>query len=150
MASRSDDDRPYMANSTFKRPRTGLRPINHERRKKLREKQFGVDGKREWVMAMLCGVTGLEGTEESPIDPCHVGSPDPDEPEQSSRGAGADSTYLFPMRREVHVAFDTLPADKFEELFGVSKQWVREYALYLHHDWLKLCAKKTEDAEPHL
>lgn len=139
------DNRPYLYNSTFKQPREGLKKVNHERRARLREKQFGTDGKREWIMGMLCGVTGQEGTEEFPIDPCHVGSPDPDVRGQSTRGAGADDTFLFPMRREVHRAFDSLDAQRFEEVFGVSKQWVREMAVSLHEDWLVRCAAERDD-----
>jgi len=116
-----------------------MRKLNPDRIARLRAKQFGEDeAKRAWIVGMLCGVTGEDGTEEWPIDPCHVGSPDPDERGQSTRAAGADDTYLFPMRREVHSAFDSLPDDKFTELFGCSKLWVRQMSLQLHREWQKI------------
>lgn len=130
-----------MPGSTFKRPRKGLNPVNHERRKRRRAKQFGERGdglsKGEWIRGMLCGVTGQRGTDDYPIDPCHVGSPDPDERRagHNTRANGADDTFLFPMRREVHLAFDTLDEKRWEEVFGVSKLWVRQMAAELHREW---------------
>lgn len=133
--------RPRAHNSTLPRPQKPMRKINPERLKKLRAKQFGTDGKREWVLSMRCGVTGLYGWAENPMEPAHTGSPDPDVRGQSTRGAGADDTFLFPMLHLVHADFDSLPEAKFEELYGVSKQWVREYAEDLDREWLRLCEK---------
>lgn len=116
-----------------------MKKVNTDRIRRLREKQFGEgERKREWVMGMLCGVTGQPGTEQWPIDPAHAGSPDPYERGQSTRAAGADDTYLFPMRREVHSDYDSLDEAKWEEKYGVSKQWVREYAAKLDREWREM------------
>lgn len=136
-------------NSTLPAPEKGMRKINPKRIRKLREKQFGDDGeaKKKWIVSMLCGVTGTPGTELFPIDPAHVGSPDPDERGQSTRAAGADSRYLFPLRRDVHDNFDNLPEGKFEELWGVSVQWIREYAEDLDRQWLRMRQAEMDEAE---
>lgn len=134
----------YSPFSTLPLPDKPMNKVNEKRRAKLRAKQFGDDdeAKKKWIVSMLCGVTGEAGDEYWPIDPCHVGSPDPDERRagQNTRGNGADSTYLFPMKRPVHTDFDNLPEAKFEAKYGVSKQWVREMARELDNEWLRKLA----------
>jgi hypothetical protein len=49
------------------------------------------------------------------------------------------------MRREVHAAFDSLDAAKWEEIFGVSKLWVRQQAAILHEEWLRKCEREADD-----
>lgn len=121
-----------------------MRKVNPDRIARLRERQFGDDGKAAWIRSMLCGVTGQEGTPDFPIDACHVGSPDRDVRGQSSRGAGADSTFLFPMRRDIHTMFDSLDEAKWLEATGLSKQWVREYAESLHQEWVRMQSERGE------
>lgn len=116
---------------------------NPERIKKLRAKQFGTDGKREWIVSMPCCVSG-ESAGFWPIDPAHTGSPDPDERGQSTRAAGADSTYMAPLLRPVHTHYDDLPDEKFTAIYGVSKQMVREHALSLDLKWKEMTATATE------
>lgn len=120
--------------STVKLKRTTkLEKVNRARRKKLDEKQFG--RKRQWVKSMPCCVTGKYSTPEWPIDPAHVGSPDPDVRGQSTRGAGADSTFIAPLHRVVHTHFDFLPDGKFLELYGIAKSVIREHAAQLHVEY---------------
>lgn len=123
--------------------KTRLKKVNPKRLRRLRAMQFGTDGKREWVMAQLCCVTGHPGDPEWPIDPAHVGDPDPDA-KGRTRATGAGPERLAPLWRPVHTDFDNLPADVFENKYGVSKTWVRQHAELLHEAWLSLPGERRE------
>jgi len=108
--------------------RRSLPAVNEKRQQKLRAKQFGTDGKREWVMSLPCGLTGQLGTPENPIDPAHVGK---------SRGAGGGPEMMFPLLRyPAHRDFDGLSEAAFERKYKKTKGWVREQACLLHEKWV--------------
>lgn len=140
------DERPRAHNSTLRIARAPMKKLNPDRERRNRAKQFGTDGKREWIMSMVCAATGEWGSDLFPIDPAHVGSPDPNERRagQNTRGNGADATYLLPLRRDVHRTFDSEDAHHFEELWGVSKQWCREMAAQLDVEWRAMHPTQTE------
>lgn len=144
-----DDEARYGKRTRAKTPSQRTVERRLERARKRRARQFG-GLKREWIMSMRCAVTGEYGTDFLPIDPAHVGSPDPDERGQSTRGAGADATYMAPLRRDVHNDFDNLPAGKFENVRQTSKQWIRELAAQLDHEWqgiLRRALAEIDEAE---
>lgn len=138
------DDREYMHNSTFKRPRKGLNKVNYKRRERLRLKQFGepIDGqtKGDWIRGMVDAITGEWGTEDWPIEAAHVGSPDPDERRagNNTRGNGADERFILPLRKDTHFEFDNLDEATFERRHGVTKTWCREIAASLHDEWVAM------------
>lgn len=93
----------------------------------------GLDGpKADWIRAQPCCVTGRYGTEDWPIDVAHVGK---------TRGAGGDGRDVAPLWRPVHSDFDSLDQAKFEEKFGVSKEWVRQHAETLEQEWQRIVAE---------
>lgn len=131
----------YSPFSTLPLPTKPMKKVNYARREKLRLKQFGepIDGqtKGDWIRGMVCAVTGEWGTEDWPIDPAHVGSPDPDERRrgENTRGSGATERFIAPLKREVHNDFDDEDEATFEKRWGVSKQWVREIAVALDEEY---------------
>lgn len=116
-------------NSTFQRSRKPIPKVNEERQKRLRARQFGTDGKREWVVSMRCCVSGSIGTEEWPIDPAHA---------RETRAAGGGPECMVPLWRPVHTDYDSLPEGKFEERWGVSKEWVRQHGDMLEIEWRRI------------
>lgn len=123
------DDREYLPNSTFKRPRKPMNKFNRERRARLYAKQFGA--KADWVRGMPCCVSG----KNVPVDVAHV---------DGTRGAGADNSMIVPMCREAHRDFDEQPDEKFLEIWGVSKEMVREQARALESEWLRMMEEGGE------
>ena len=100
---------------------------NPKRLARLRAKQFGVDGKREWVVGMGCFISGSSGTRDNPVDPAHIGK---------TRGAGADSTRILGLLRfPYHDDYDNLPRAKFEAKHGVRHAELENRARWAEEEW---------------
>ena len=105
---------------------------------RLRAKQFGTDGKREWVVGMGCYISGKSGTKENPVDPAHIGR---------TRGAGADSSRILGLLRfPYHVDYDDLPKDKFEAKHPATHAELEEAARQLDEDWQRKQTRGETDA----
>lgn len=108
-----------------------IAPVNRKRLAKLRAKQFGEDGKREFVLSHNCPVTGAlhhpRMTGLYQVDPCHVGK---------TRGAGGGPEMMAPLRRDVHRAFDSSMTDeRFEARYGMSRDAIRQFAVWLENEF---------------
>lgn len=102
--------------------KTPLRPINRERRKRLREEQFGADGYREKILRTPCLVTST-----LPVDPAHV---------LGTRATGAGPEGLAPLSREIHRAFDSSMTDeRLQEVYGFTREPIREWARRNRAQW---------------
>jgi hypothetical protein len=106
--------------------KTPMKRVNRKRKAERYEKQFGP--KSEWMREAYprCIVTGRTGYGDWPVDHAHV---------KGTRAAGADSTWLAPLHREVHTDFDEMHRDAFAEKYGVTKQEVRARAQRIHREW---------------
>lgn len=103
---------------------------NEKRLKRLRAKQFGTDGKREWILSLPSIVSNERGWEGNPIDPCHV---------LGTRGAGHGPEGMAPMLRSEHIDFDgSMTDERFEEKYGISREVIREKTRALHEEWKTL------------
>ena len=113
--------RSYLKRRTRLRSRTRIRARNPKRIKKLRAKQFGTDGYREHILGLRCVVTGAW-----PVDPAHV---------LGRRSTGHGPEGLAPLVRRVHDAFDNIGEARFAELYGVTKEWIRDWARKHRAEW---------------
>lgn len=100
---------------------TAIPSVNRERRKKLREKQFGE--KRDWVIREPCEVTGERSNR---IHPAHV---------LKTRGAGGDKLGLVPLRWDVHRSFDEDSDEEFLRKWGRTKESVKRTAALYEDRW---------------
>ena len=98
-----------------------LKRRNPKRIKRLRAQQFGTDGYREHILGLRCIVTG-----EWPVDPAHV---------LGRRSTGHGPEGLAPLVRRVHDAFDNIGEDRFPELYGFTKEWIRDWARKHRAEW---------------
>ena len=117
--------RAWEARSRAELPRrTPLKAANPVRIRRLRARQFGTDGKREWIISLPSALTGRAG----PCDPAHV---------LGTRGAGAGPEGLAPLRREEHTDFDgSMTDERFRARYnGRSRQDVRDAARRLDAEW---------------
>ena len=101
---------------------------NPARIRKLRDKQFGTDGKREWIMGLPSALSGKPGNGGEPIDPAHV---------LKTRGAGGGPEGLAPLLRHEHTDFDgSMTDERFAERYGGrTREDVRDAARRLEEEW---------------
>ena len=104
--------------------------MNRKRLKRLRAKQFGTDGKREWILGLSSVVSGKRGWNGNPMTPAHVGG---------TRAAGAGPEMMAPLLWTEHVDFDSSMRDeRFESRHGISRSRIRELAVELEMEWQRM------------
>ena len=123
-ALRSDPQKAKPRN----RNRKPLPKVNTKRLKKLRAKQFGKDGKREWILSLPSALTGKLPWDGNPMTPAHVGK---------TRGAGGGPEMMAPLLWTEHVDYDSSMTDKsFAGRYGGrTRQDVRDGARELEREW---------------
>jgi len=127
LRSNPETTRAWRERTRARLRRTPILKANPERLKRLRAGQFGVDGKREWIMGLPSALTDCQGWEGDPIDPAHV---------DGTRGAGAGPEGMAPLRRSEHQAFDSSMTDeRFIVRYGRSREYVRHRARELERAW---------------
>lgn len=97
-----------------------IRKSNPERAKRVRDSQFGTDGKREWIISLPCATCGKPG----PSDPSHVRA-------RGMGGVNSGPEWMIPQCRECHSRLDSpgWGVKRFEAEYGVDlAALARQYA----------------------